>query len=64
MFMCQADAVSYWSTMDVMLAAGFWQKTLRLLQAMIQKDLARYVLGPERLHEATALCETVSALIF
>ena len=47
MFMGQADAVSYWSTMDVLLAAGCWQKTLQLLQAMIQKDLARYVLGPQ-----------------
>lgn len=59
MFMCQADAVSYWSTMDVLLAAGCWQKTLQLLRAMIQKDLARYVLWPQRLREATAHCETV-----
>lgn len=41
------DAVSYWSTMDVLLAAGLWSHTLQLLHRMIQKDLARHVSAPQ-----------------
>lgn len=47
----EADAVSYWSTMDVLLAAGCWQKTLQLLRAMIQKDLARYVTTVDEVYD-------------